>query len=291
MLNETEMGSVLPSAKYVKPHKQSNFKQTKQAMMPGIKTRRKRAGDSVYGAGVSSGSKAAKTDKKKVKQACGTHWAITSEANCKFLANTQQSHNQSTRSWGRQWEEREIQVKKGMEEGREGDMSGRTKTNDGLVWLSLRHEIRCSLPASITFQRGQEVHLARGAHTCKQEICPHVVFLCTLIVTICALHVFSCTPIFCDAHYQVLSSHSDRLTFISPQRAPPTEETLVASASTAVMVLAGSTCITGYQPACNMNLFKTCMAVPLTSYVNDENMDLQLISDNRVQSCDEVPTV
>ncbi|KAJ7225616.1 hypothetical protein GGX14DRAFT_386431 [Mycena pura] len=52
MLNETEMGSVLPSAKYVKPHKQSNFKQTKQAMMPGIKTRRKRAGDSAYGAGL-----------------------------------------------------------------------------------------------------------------------------------------------------------------------------------------------------------------------------------------------
>lgn len=66
MLLETDDSNVLPASQHVKPGS-SSFKQTLEAMMPGIKTKRKPAGDPAYGAGASSGSKAKSTKPSRRK--------------------------------------------------------------------------------------------------------------------------------------------------------------------------------------------------------------------------------
>ncbi|KAJ7470044.1 hypothetical protein B0H11DRAFT_1731128 [Mycena galericulata] len=65
MLLDTDDSSVLPPAQYLPPNKTSAWAQTKEAMMPGVKTRKKATGDPSYGGGSASGSKAkrAKTAK------------------------------------------------------------------------------------------------------------------------------------------------------------------------------------------------------------------------------------
>jgi hypothetical protein len=65
MLLETDNSGVLPSAQYIDPNQKSAWRQTREAMMPGVKTKRQRAGDPSYGAGASSGSKVPKTKKNK----------------------------------------------------------------------------------------------------------------------------------------------------------------------------------------------------------------------------------
>lgn len=60
MLVITDNGSVLPSAHHLDPNTSMGWAKTKSAMMPGIKTKKQRAGDPAYGAGASSGSKAAR---------------------------------------------------------------------------------------------------------------------------------------------------------------------------------------------------------------------------------------
>ncbi|KAJ7618345.1 hypothetical protein DFH06DRAFT_1342620 [Mycena polygramma] len=61
-LRDTDNGAVLPSSQYLPPNKSSSWSQTQQAMLPGIKMKKKPAGDPSYGAGASSGAKA--KDKK-----------------------------------------------------------------------------------------------------------------------------------------------------------------------------------------------------------------------------------
>lgn len=63
MLLDTDNGSVLPSSQYLQPNASSAWAKTKKSMMPGIKTKRKPAGDPAYGAGASSGGKAKKMSK------------------------------------------------------------------------------------------------------------------------------------------------------------------------------------------------------------------------------------
>ncbi|KAJ7271951.1 hypothetical protein B0H12DRAFT_1067032 [Mycena haematopus] len=59
LLLQTDNCSVLPASTHAPAT--SNWKVTQAAMMPGIKTKRKRAGDPAYGAGASSGSKRVKS--------------------------------------------------------------------------------------------------------------------------------------------------------------------------------------------------------------------------------------
>ncbi|KAJ7818247.1 hypothetical protein B0H13DRAFT_1922384 [Mycena leptocephala] len=70
MLLETDNGTVLPKAQYLAPNKSSSWAQTREAMMPDVKTKKKPAGDPSYGAGVNSGSKAkkAKLEKRTERQ-------------------------------------------------------------------------------------------------------------------------------------------------------------------------------------------------------------------------------
>ncbi|KAJ7900815.1 hypothetical protein B0H13DRAFT_1622250 [Mycena leptocephala] len=65
MLLETDSGTVLPTAQHLAPNKSSSWAQTREAMMPGVKTKKKPAGDPSYGAGVNSGSKAKKANLEK----------------------------------------------------------------------------------------------------------------------------------------------------------------------------------------------------------------------------------
>ena len=58
MLLDTDNGLVLPSAQHFAPVVKDS---ARAAMMPGVKTRSKRAGDPAYGAGANSGGKAKKT--------------------------------------------------------------------------------------------------------------------------------------------------------------------------------------------------------------------------------------
>ncbi|KAJ7149604.1 hypothetical protein C8R46DRAFT_1358681 [Mycena filopes] len=62
LLLETDADSVLPSAQRLPPVVKD--RSARQAMMPEVKTRKKPAGDSAYGGGVSSGSKAKKAKLK-----------------------------------------------------------------------------------------------------------------------------------------------------------------------------------------------------------------------------------
>ncbi|KAJ7141811.1 hypothetical protein C8R46DRAFT_1200578 [Mycena filopes] len=62
LLLETDADSVLPSAQRLPPVVKD--RSARQAMMPEVKTRKKPAGDSAYGCGVSSGSKAKKAKLK-----------------------------------------------------------------------------------------------------------------------------------------------------------------------------------------------------------------------------------
>ncbi|KAJ7926700.1 hypothetical protein B0H13DRAFT_2313198 [Mycena leptocephala] len=65
MLLETDNGTVLPTAQYLAPNKSSSWAQTREAMMPGAKTKKKPAGGPSYGGGVNSGSKAKKAKLEK----------------------------------------------------------------------------------------------------------------------------------------------------------------------------------------------------------------------------------
>ncbi|KAJ7697699.1 hypothetical protein B0H17DRAFT_1197358 [Mycena rosella] len=66
MLADTDNGTVLPSSQHLMP----NAKEAgaRNIMMPGVKTRRTRAGDPAYGAGVSSGGKVMAKKAKKSTQ-------------------------------------------------------------------------------------------------------------------------------------------------------------------------------------------------------------------------------
>ncbi|KAJ7777031.1 hypothetical protein B0H16DRAFT_1712090 [Mycena metata] len=64
MLLETDNGTVLPSSQHIDPNQKSAWKRTQDAMMPKVKTKHAKAGDSVYGAGESSGKKAKEQAKK-----------------------------------------------------------------------------------------------------------------------------------------------------------------------------------------------------------------------------------
>jgi hypothetical protein len=66
MLTETDNSSVPTSSQHIEPNTKTLFKQTLNAMMPGIKTRRVPAGDCAYGAGASSGGKAREPRRKCV---------------------------------------------------------------------------------------------------------------------------------------------------------------------------------------------------------------------------------
>jgi hypothetical protein len=65
LLLETDSGSVLPHAQHLKPNMSSQWKKTHKSMMPGVKMKRKLAGDPSYGAGASSGGKAKEPPPKK----------------------------------------------------------------------------------------------------------------------------------------------------------------------------------------------------------------------------------
>ncbi|KAF7372423.1 SWIM-type domain-containing protein [Mycena venus] len=68
MLLATDTSCVLPAAQHFAPAVKDN---ARSAMMPGIKTKRTRAGDKAYGAGASSGSKAKKVSTRS--KATATH--------------------------------------------------------------------------------------------------------------------------------------------------------------------------------------------------------------------------
>ncbi|KAF8148551.1 hypothetical protein K438DRAFT_2087209 [Mycena galopus ATCC 62051] len=67
LLLETDSGSVLPNAQHLEPNMSSQWKKTHKGMMPGVKTKRKPAGDPSYGAGASSGGKAKEPPQKRMK--------------------------------------------------------------------------------------------------------------------------------------------------------------------------------------------------------------------------------
>ncbi|KAF8177955.1 hypothetical protein K438DRAFT_2180632 [Mycena galopus ATCC 62051] len=76
-LLETDSSSVLPNAQHLEPNMLSQWKKTHKGMMPGVKTKRKPAGDPSYGAGARSGGKAKEPPQKKTKS---TSTASTSAA-------------------------------------------------------------------------------------------------------------------------------------------------------------------------------------------------------------------
>ncbi|KAJ7617818.1 hypothetical protein FB45DRAFT_702941, partial [Roridomyces roridus] len=60
MYLETDSSGVMPSAGYVAPNVSSGWKETEKAIVPGVKTKKRKVGDPAYGAGSSSGLKAKK---------------------------------------------------------------------------------------------------------------------------------------------------------------------------------------------------------------------------------------